>query len=41
MGTITIDESEVPAPDSGGELDRNNPDTYEDGDENGNSNIQV
>ena len=38
---INIDEVEAPAPDVGGDRNPNNPDTYDPGDDNGNSNVQV
>lgn len=36
-----ITDNGAPEPDNGAELDRNNPDSYEDTDENGNVNVQV
>lgn len=36
-----ITDNGTPDADVGGELDRDNPDTYEDTDENANNNVQV
>lgn len=38
---INIDDNGTPDADVGSELDRDNPDTYEEGDDNGNSIVQV
>jgi len=36
-----ITDNGTPDPDNGADLDRDNPDTYEEGDDNGNTNVQV
>ncbi len=36
-----ITDNGAPAPDSGAELNRNNPDTYEEGDDNASETVQV
>jgi len=38
---MDITDNGTPAPDVGGQLNRNNPDTYEEGDDNGGDFVQV
>jgi len=38
---INITDNGTPDPDVGGDIDRDNPDTYEECDDNGNSLVQV